>query len=147
MPDDESEEVQDLKTILTEIEHNQLFNQDEENHIVKRDTAEEDGDEEARGWKNGKKKKKDKKKNKKKRKDFKEAEAETSAEPFTNGLQFSAYSSNAARPVYKPASSPPPSKTDSMIMYGLDLEGNPQYIDENTVSLLLQNPQAKQVYL
>ena len=32
-----------------------------------------------------------------------------------------------------------------MLMYGMDGHGNPQFIDEDVVSLLLQNPHAKKV--
>jgi hypothetical protein len=69
-------------------------------------------------------------------------------DPFTSGIQFSAYSGET-RPTYKPArasasrpSLPPP---ENRFMYGLDRDGKPQYMDEAAVSVLLQNPQAKKV--
>ena len=73
-------------------------------------------------------------------------------DPFTSGIQFSAYGGEA-RPTYKPARAtrPPPmlavsgSGPESRFMYGLDRNGNPQYMDEAAVSMLLQNPQAKKV--
>jgi hypothetical protein len=75
-------------------------------------------------------------------------------DPFTSGIQFSAYSGGGeARPTYKPvraaaaAASRPAAATgpENRFMYGLDRNGNPQFMDEAAVSMLLQNPQAKKV--
>ncbi len=77
-------------------------------------------------------------------------------DPFTSGIQFSAYSggSGEARPTYKPAraaaaaASRPAAAAaspENRFMYGLDRNGNPQFMDEAAVSMLLQNPQAKKV--
>jgi hypothetical protein len=75
-------------------------------------------------------------------------------DPFTSGIQFSAYSggSGEARPTYKPARAAAaanrPAATagpENRFMYGLDRNGNPQFMDEAAVSMLLQNPQAKKV--
>ena len=43
------------------------------------------------------------------------------------------------------AASKPERQEQNMLMYGMDGQGNPQYINEDVVSLLLQNPQAKKV--
>jgi len=74
-------------------------------------------------------------------------------DPFTSGIQFSAYSGGGgeARPTYKPAraaaaaASRPAAGPENRFMYGLDRNGNPQFMDEAAVSMLLQNPQAKKV--
>jgi hypothetical protein len=77
-------------------------------------------------------------------------------DPFTSGIQFSAYSGGGAeaRPTYKPAraaaaAASRPAATaagpENRFMYGLDRNGNPQFMDEAAVSMLLQNPQAKKV--
>ena len=76
-------------------------------------------------------------------------------DPFTSGIQFSAYSGGGgeARPTYKPAraaaaaASRPAAAAgpENRFMYGLDRNGNPQFMDEAAVSMLLQNPQAKKV--
>ncbi len=77
-------------------------------------------------------------------------------DPFTSGIQFSAYSGGGseARPTYKPAraaaaavSRPAAAAAgpENRFMYGLDRNGNPQFMDEAAVSMLLQNPQAKKV--
>ena len=126
--------------------------------------AEED---ESRGWKNkDKKRKKNKvKKNKKhaeskeivemddkahevEKKEVKDKPAAETPAPFTSGLQFSAYSS-APRPSYRPPR-PLPAQIlqdpdDSMIMYGLDSQGKPQYINEAAMAEVLQTPQAVKV--
>lgn len=106
-----------LKTKLTEIENIPMFSPRALTHgLEKRQAGEE---EEGRGWKNKdkKKKKKDKKRKKKKEKVFIEeiedhsdaaeedevvAEANAAvADPYTSGLQFSAYSSQP-QPAYQP---------------------------------------------
>jgi hypothetical protein len=74
-------------------------------------------------------------------------------DPFTSGIQFSAYSGGGgeARPTYKPAraaaaaANRPAAGPENRFMYGLDRNGNPQFMDEAAVSMLLQNPQAKKV--
>ena len=136
--------------------------------------AEEEGgeEEEGRGWKNKEKKRKNKKE-KKRRKKFDtalmeeekervkeavaESETETSEEggaeaPFTSGLQFSAYSPQPqqAAPIYKerPASynkPQPPSRRADQILYGLDPQGKPVYMDAADVAELLGTPKAKKV--
>ena len=80
-----------------------------------------------------------------------EREKDTS-DAFTNGIQFSAYSGHeaqaqkqAAKAYQRPVTSAPARQEQNMLMYGMDGQGNPQYIDEDVVSLLLQNPQAKKV--
>ena len=45
----------------------------------------------------------------------------------------------------RPVTSAPSRQDQNMLMYGMDGHGNPQYIDEDVVSLLLKNPQAKKV--
>ena len=74
------------------------------------------------------------------------------SDAFTNGIQFSAYSGHeaqaqkqAAKAYQRTATSAPERQEQNMLMYGMDGQGNPQYIDEDVVSLLLQNPQAKKV--
>ena len=69
---------------------------------------------------------------------------EVDAAPFTNGLQFSAYSAEA-RPVYSPAEERIEPDENMFLQYGLDLQGKPQYMDKAVVNMLLQNPQAKRV--
>jgi hypothetical protein len=77
-------------------------------------------------------------------------------DPFTSGIQFSAYSGGGgeARPTYKPARAAAAAASrpvalaagpENRFMYGLDRNGNPQFMDEAAVSMLLQNPQAKKV--
>jgi hypothetical protein len=78
-------------------------------------------------------------------------------DPFTSGIQFSAYSGGGgeARPTYKPARAAAAAANrpaaaaaagpENRFMYGLDRNGNPQFMDEAAVSMLLQNPQAKKV--
>ena len=71
--------------------------------------------------------------------------------PFTSGLQFSAYSRpNPAQQTYneKPASSynkPPPPRRADQILYGLDPQGKPVYMDAADVAELLGTPKAKKV--
>jgi hypothetical protein len=149
----------------------------EELEVEEEEEAEPEAQDEARGWKNGEKKKNKKNKKHKHAeeevivtepvpelppasedaKDMNAAKAnsleveeekkEMARDPFTSGIQFSAYSGGEARPTYKPARAtrPPPAGPENRFMYGLDLNGNPQYMDEAAVSMLLQNPQAKKV--
>merc|ERR1711981_1293381 len=125
------------------------------------------------GGKNKEKKRKNKKE-KKRRKKFdtdlmeeekervKEAVAESETEtsdagaeaPFTSGLQFSAYSPqpHQAASTYneKPASynkpQPPPRRADQ-ILYGLDPQGKPVYMDAADVAELLGTPKAKKAMI
>ena len=143
---------------LEEVENNKLFNRGIKSHdVFRRDADEDTEDEEGRGWwKNGKNKNKEKKnRNKKKRKEIEyeednySEEEEAAPAPYTNGLQFSAYGSNQ-RPVYSPpasprptpaataATSPPAALKVKQYMYGLDQQGNPQFIDQATVCMLLK---------
>ena len=133
--------------------------------------GEEDEEEEGRGWKNKEKKRKNKKE-KKRRKKFdtdlmeeekgvKEASAESETEtasdkgaeaPFTSGLQFSAYSrqpqtsynDKKPQPAGYNAPPPPPRRADQ-ILYGLDPQGKPVYMDAADVAELLGTPKAKKV--
>ncbi len=76
-----------------------------------------------------------------------EEEVEESAPapaPFTNGLQFSAYSSES-RPVYSPPEERIEPEENMFLQYGLDLDGKPQFMDKEVINILLQNPQAKRV--
>lgn len=79
-----------------------------------------------------------------------EAEKEEDEEQFTNGLQFSAYS--PSRPVYRPKAVPEPSYVVEMegmpsqgLLYGVDMEGEPQYMEQDALNILLANPHAKKV--
>ena len=69
--------------------------------------------------------------------------------PFTSGLQFSAYSPQPQQAYNeKPASynkpQPPPRRADQ-ILYGLDPQGKPVYMDAADVAELLGTPKAKKV--
>ena len=181
-----------LKTKLTEIENIPMFSPRALTHgLEKRQAGEE---EEGRGWKSKdkKKKKKDKKRKKKKEKVFIEelevhsdaaegdevvADATAAvADPYTSGLQFSAYSSQP-QPAYQPLpppraqqeylpepqpareylpgpqrapeeylASPQPALEDrAQYLYGLDSQGNAQYMDEAAIEEVLQTPQALKV--
>ena len=133
----------------------------------------EEDEEEGRGWKNKEKKRKNKK-DKKRRKKFDtdlmeeekgvkeeevsgESESETTSDkgaeaPFTSGLQFSAYSRQPQQTSYndkkkpQPAgyNAPPPRRADQ-ILYGLDPQGKPVYMDAADVAELLGTPKAKKV--
>lgn len=163
-----------MKSQLAAIEDLPSFGKNGFKHnLAKRQAeAEEEGgeEEEGRGWKNKEKKRKNKKE-KKRRKKFdadlmeeekervKEAESETETSegggaeaPFTSGLQFSAYSPQPqqAAPIYKerPASynkPQPPSRRADQILYGLDPQGKPVYMDAADVAELLGTPKAKKV--
>lgn len=153
-----AEESENLEFIAEILDENQEVEEKDENQ--------------SRGWKNGKKKNKDKKnKNKKKNKieeiieveeddieeydddyekdeemvvEEEEKESAPVLAPFTNGLQFSAYSSES-RPVYSPAEERIEPEENMFLQYGLDLEGKPQFMDKEVINMLLQNPQAKRV--
>ena len=76
--------------------------------------------------------------------DYQDDAPVTKKDPYTSGIQFSAYSKNT-QPIYHP-----PEKTqnkNNKYMYGLDSQGNPQYMDEAMVQILLSNPQAMKVIL
>ena len=89
-------------------------------------------------------------------KEVAESETETSDKgaeaPFTSGLQFSAYSRQPQASAYnekpQPASyskpQPPPRRADQ-ILYGLDPQGKPVYMDAADVAELLGTPKAKKV--
>jgi len=65
--------------------------------------------------------------------------AEPKIDPYTNGIQFSAYS-GSPQPSYRP---PPPRKEQgNKFLYSMDYQGNAQYMDEAAVSVLLRSPQA-----
>ena len=129
----------------------------------------EEGMEEGRGWKNKEKKRKNKKEKKRRKKfdtDLMEeesgakeedsSETETSDKaaeaPFTSGLQFSAYSrqpqtsynDKKPQPAGYNAPPPPPRRADQ-ILYGLDPQGKPVYMDAADVAELLGTPKAKKV--
>ena len=139
------------------------------------DEEEQEGvdQEEGRGWKNKEKKRKNKKE-KKRRKKFEinlpqeetsvkkdsevdsgeTEESDVGAEAsFTSGLQFSAYSPHqgqASTYGKKPESGSsykdqgPPQRADQ-ILYGLDSQGSPVYMDAADVAELLGTPKAKKV--
>ena len=68
--------------------------------------------------------------------------AEPKIDPYTNGIQFSAYS-GSPQPSYRP---PPPRKEQgNKFLYSMDYQGNAQYMDEAAVSVLLRSPQAMKV--
>lgn len=157
--------VLDLKSELEAIENLPLETNRErkQTNNVKRSLTKRQAEEEGRGWKNkDKKNKKDKKKNKKdkKRKKLKLDELELPTEaheeeevikevvdegetesgesaaeaPFTSGLQFSAYS-RQSQPSYE-------EPHQQKFLYGLDSQGNAQYMDSEAVAEVLQTPQA-----
>jgi hypothetical protein len=186
LPEDENGEITDLKDTLKQIENNDLFVQNDanEHNLGKRDTdaeaevADTDDDttdktsseenkkssaSESRKWK-----KRNKRKRQKQRKDSSQPEADMHEDEerekkdnptnaFTNGLQFSAYSSSSGRQAERqgasnayqprPVTSAPSRQEQNMLMYGMDGQGNPQYIDEDVVSILLKNPQAKKAIM
>jgi len=156
-------QVLDLKSELEAIENLPLETNRErkQTNNVKRSLTKRQAEEEGRGWKNkDKKNKKDKKKNKKdkKRKKIKLEELELPMEaheeeevvkevedegetadspaeaPFTSGLQFSAYS-RQPQPTYQ-------QPHQQKFLYGLDSQGNAQYMDSEAVAEVLQTPQA-----
>ena len=166
-------EVLDLKTQLAAIEDLPSFGKNGFKHnLARREAADEE--EEGRGWKNKEKKRKNKKE-KKRRKKFeinlpqeetsvkKDSEVDDSGETeesdvgaeatFTSGLQFSAYSPHQGQgstygkkpesgSSYKDQS--PPQRADQ-ILYGLDSQGSPVYMDAADVAELLGTPKAKKV--
>ena len=166
-------EVLDLKTQLAAIEDLPSFGKNGFKHnLARREAADEE--EEGRGWKNKEKKRKNKKE-KKRRKKFeinlpqeetsvkKDSEVDDSGETeesdvgaeasFTSGLQFSAYSPHqgqASTYGKKPESGSsykdqgPPQRADQ-ILYGLDSQGSPVYMDAADVAELLGTPKAKKV--
>ena len=86
-----------------------------------------------------------------------ESETETKSDkgaeaPFTSGLQFSAYSrqpqtsynDKKPQPAGYNAPPPPPRRADQ-ILYGLDPQGKPVYMDAADVAELLGTPKAKKV--
>ena len=160
-------EVLDLKSQLAAIEDMPSFGKNGFKHnLAKRQAGEEGEEEEGRGWKNKEKKRKNKKE-KKRRKKFdtdlmeeekervKEVESETETSdagaeaPFTSGLQFSAYSRQPqqAASTYneKPATYNKPPRRADQILYGLDPQGKPVYMDAADVAELLGTPKAKKV--
>ena len=71
---------------------------------------------------------------------------EPKVDPYTNGIQFSAYS-GAPQPKYRPQ--PPRQKPEqtNKFLYSMDYQGNAQYMDEAAVSVLLRSPQAMKVIM
>ena len=167
-------EVLDLKTQLAAIEDLPSFGKNGFKHnLARREAADEEEEEEGRGWKNKEKKRKNKKE-KKRRKKFEinlpqeetsvkkdsevdsgeTEESDVGAEAsFTSGLQFSAYSPHqgqASTYGKKPESGSsnkdqgPPQRADQ-ILYGLDSQGSPVYMDAADVAELLGTPKAKKV--
>merc|ERR1712061_689420 len=168
-------EVLDLKTQLAAIEDLPSFGKNGFKHnLARREAAEEE--EEGRGWKNKEKKRKNKKE-KKRRKKFeinlsqeetsvkKDSELDDSGETeesdvgaeasFTSGLQFSASSPHQGQDsTYgkKPESGSsykdqgPPQRADQ-ILYGLDSQGSPVYMDAADVAELLGTPKAKKAMI
>lgn len=158
-------ELTGLEESVKEIEDNDL----EKKSLNKRDLSEEDLSasdevveekieddkailtEEGRKWKKSKNRRKRPKIHKEETKPEARDEEEmtdTSSTVFTKGVQFSAYSGQSKQPIYRPgAASKPERQEQNMLMYGMDGQGNPQYINEDVVSLLLQNPQAKKAIM
>merc|ERR1712117_897792 len=159
-------EVLDLKTQLAAIEDLPSFGKNGFKHnLARREAADEE--EEGRGWKN---------KDKKRRKKFEinlpqeetsvkkdsevdsgeTEESDVGAEAsFTSGLQFSAYSPHQGQgSTYgkKPESGSsykdqgPPQRADQ-ILYGLDSQGSPVYMDAADVAELLGTPKAKKAMI
>ena len=167
-------EVLDLKSQLAAIEEMPSFGKNGFKHNLAKRQAEADeggeGDEEeeGRGGKNKEKKRKNKKEKKRRKKfdtdlmeeekgvkEVAESETKTSDKgaeaPFTSGLQFSAYSrqplqASTYNEKPQPASynKPPPRRADQ-ILYGLDPQGKPVYMDAADVAELLDTPKAKKV--
>ena len=155
-------------------DHNIVKRQVEEDDIKEESSAteieEDDLNEEGRGWKKkGKDKRNKKNKSKKKLKlkdlideidnedeeeEINENKSETQLDakeseilkqdPYTNGIQFSAYSGNP-QPNYKPQPQTLRPKNENKFLYSMDYQGNAQYMDEAAVSVLLKSPQAMKV--
>ena len=73
-------------------------------------------------------------------------EEEEEQQQFTNGLQFSAYSQQPA-PTYNLPTEDHQLTSDESLLFGVDMEGEPQYMRQEALNVLLANPHAKKVLL